>query len=72
MTVIEQIIDLPLVLKYLREWSKEKHKIALYDVPVGRVFEIEKQIKTITNKFKFAIDSLQDSYTHVLILDIDL
>ena len=72
MTIIEQIVDIPLVLKYLGEWNNKKHKIVLYDVPNVRANEIKKEIIKITDKFKFIIDSPRNDYTNINILDIDL
>lgn len=70
--LIDKLLDIPLVWKYLGEWSAEKHYIMLYDVPKERIKEIKDELEKVSTKFKFIPLSPKEVWGNINILDIDL
>lgn len=70
--MIHEIIDIPVISKYLGEWDKYKMKIVLYDVPIKESAIIKDILERVTKKFKYIVLSPEEKYTNINILDINL
>lgn len=70
--MIHEIIDIPVISKYLGEWDEDKMKIVLYDVPIKESAIIEDILERVTKKFKYIVLSPEKKYTNINILDINL
>lgn len=74
MNLLDKILQIEEIYKYLGHYNTENYSICLYDVPnIKRLTDkINFKISNITNKFRFIILDKKGKFTNINILDIGL